>query len=73
MKVFKINLRITFTICNQNVLINSKKLLQFYKTQMCEQEFKIEMNIYFSKIKSILKLETYKCFICLCPNSTNVI
>lgn len=62
MKVSKINLQITFVICSQNLLINSKKLLQFYKTQMCEQEFKIEMNLYFCKIKFILKLETYECF-----------
>jgi hypothetical protein len=49
MKVSKINLRITFAICNKNLLINSKKLLQFYKTQTCEQEFKIEMNLFFGK------------------------
>jgi hypothetical protein len=66
MKVSKTNLRITFAIYNQNLLINSKKLLQFYKTQMCEQEFKIEMNIYFCKTKFILKLETYECIIFLC-------
>jgi hypothetical protein len=29
---------------------------------MCEQEFKIEMNLYFCKTKFILKLETYESF-----------